>query len=427
MRIISNAALLWAVRLLTLSCSAVLSILTARFLGPGGRGAFTMPAIDASLGTTFAAGLSSAAAYFLLNRQGGRSIVRSGSLVLSIFVFTELFLTLATSVASHSLWAFAAAGAFTVSYAAYSLAYGFYLGFDRARSAGVLNAAAYALTLTFVGIALILNHSSPAFAVIGWVLGMTVTGVVGLSLVFRLARRLEGSIVDVRELLKFAMRAGLVNLGNLLNYRVDIYVVAILAPLSVVGLYTLAVTGAESALSLTIALAQATLPRIGKLEQTEAAVFTARCLRNSIFLAFFLALFGFVAAPAVIHFVFGTAYQSIVAPLRVLLIGLVAASTNAVISNYFVLNRGRTELPLITSLVSTLVCAGLSVALVPRVGMLGAAIGSTVAYISSQAIALTYFCRESHVPWVTTVLVDRRDLALYGRLARRFAAAGSKG
>jgi O-antigen/teichoic acid export membrane protein len=417
-RIASNAALLWLVRVAMLACSAVLSVLTARFLGPLGRGLYTLPAIDASLGTTFAAGLSAAAAYYLLNRKAGQSLVRPSSIVLSIFIAIGFVFAYATAAASHSIWALPAAGCFTVAYSAYSLAYGFLLGFDRARSAALLNAAAYVLTLILVSVALLWNHSSPGLAVAAWVSGMSIAGLIGLTLVFRLASQREGSQVDWLSLLRFSSRAGLVNLANLLNYRIDIYVVAILLPVAITGLYTLAVTGAESAVSLTIALSQATLPRIGRLEHAEAGAFTARCLRSSILLAFLLALIGFFASPLVVAGIFGPKFISIVLPLRVLLIGLVAASTSPIISNYFVQNRGRTRVPLITSMISTLLCAAISIVLVPKLGMLGAAIGSTFAYICSQTVAVWYFCLESKTPWFKTLLVNRDDLELYARLLR---------
>jgi O-antigen/teichoic acid export membrane protein len=425
-QLVSTAALLWLVRIATLLCSALLSVLTARFLGPAGRGIFTFPGIDASLATTLAAGLSSAATYFLLNRNSDRSIVRVASIALLMFIACGFALTYATAAASHSLWALPAAFIFLISYSAYSLAYGILVGFERPRSAGLLSAVAYILPLTLVTAALLTSRSSPRLAIAGWVSGMAIAGGFALVVVFKMANRRVGTLVNTRDFLLFGTRAALLNVANLLNYRIDIYIVAILAPVNVVGLYTLAVTGAESALSLTLALSQATLPRMGKMQPAEAAIFTARCLRNNVFIASILALCGYLTAPLVIRLLFGPNYASIVMPLRVLLIGLVAASTSALISNYFMLNRGRMQVPLLTSLISTVLCATICAGLVPKVGMLGAAVGSTVAYICSQAIAVGYFCRESNVPWLNAVLINRGDIESYGRLARRLTTAVSK-
>jgi O-antigen/teichoic acid export membrane protein len=402
-----------------------LSILTARLLGAAGRGSYVFPSIDASISTTFAAGLSSAAVYFLVNRRAGSSIARAATVVLSIFVLAGFCATYAMAAVSHSLWAIVPAGAFVVSYSVYSLAYGLFLGINRARSAGLLNAAAYLLTLGLVSAALLHDHRTPWLAISGWVAGTALAGGIGIIVVLRQTRRLEGEIVGYKSLLVFAARAGLVNLANFLNYRIDIYVVAILAPVSIVGLYTLAVTGAEAALSLTQAISQATLPRIGGLERTEAAAFTARLLRNSIFLAFLLALGGMLLAPLMVRLILGPAYAAIVTPFRVLLVGLVAASTSAMISNYFMVNRGDTRVPLVTSLISTALCAAASFALVPRIGMVGAAVGSTVAYLVSQTVAIWLFCTESGIAWPSAVFVNRQDLAFYAKVVRRIGLRGS--
>lgn len=422
MRVVSNAAILWAVRVVTLLSSGTLGIIVARALGPAGRGAYVLPAIDASIATTFGAGLSSAAAYFLLSKRAGSSFARAAAIIFAAFIGIGIASTFATAAVSRSVWAIVPAVCFVVAYGLYSLAYGYFLGIDRARYAALLNASAYLLTLALVSAALFLNRSSPKLAIAGWVAGMGVAGAVGAAFALRDSRRLAGAAVGYRDVLRFALRAGLVNLVNLLNYRVDIFVIAIFTSPAVVGLYTLAVTGAESVLSMTQALATASLPRISSTDAREAGLLTARCLRNGIFLAFILASLAFVSAPFVIRLAVGPAYAGIVLPLRVLLIGLVAASTSSIISNYFVMNKGRTHVPLWTSSISAVLCASISYALVPKIGMLGAAIGSTTAYCISQSIAIIVFCRESGIAWPSTLFVDRTDFAFYRRLARRMSA-----
>jgi Na+-driven multidrug efflux pump len=83
------------------------------------------------------------------------------------------------------------------------------------------------------------------------------------------------------------------------------------------------------------------------------------------------------------------------------------------------INRGRTHVPLVTSSISAAICGAISVVLVPRHGMLGAAVASTVAYIVSQAIAVYLFCRDSGVSPAAALFIDAQDFAFYGRLVRR--------
>ncbi len=410
---------MWMIRIATLSSSALMSIETARALGPVGRGLFVLPAIDVSIAVTFSVGLSSAASYYLLNRAAGRQIIRALILGFALFTIVGSIATTLMGVISHSVWAIGPALTYMIFYAVYSIACGYYFGRDRARTAGIINGALSLMTLVLVTFCIWGVQRSPWVALTGWVSAIGVVAISGLLFVISDARKLKGEDVDAVAVIRFGAKAGMLNVANLLNYRVDIYIVAMLLPVATVGLYTIAVTGAESALSLTLAVGQATLPRIGSLDRARAGIFAARCLRNTLFFAAILCSIGTLGAPLVIRVLFGHAYAPIVMPMRVLLVGIVAASTGSIVSNYFVLNLGRAKVPLTTSVLSTVLCGIISVILIPRLGMLGAAVASTIAYLVSQAVAISYFCKISGIGVAKVLFLDRQDLALFRRIALR--------
>jgi O-antigen/teichoic acid export membrane protein len=421
MRLISNIALMWMIRVVTLCSSALMSVVTARALGPVGRGLFALPAIDVSVAVSFSVGLSSAASYYLLNRRAGPKIVRALIAGFAVFALCGTCMTFVMAALSHSLWAMVPAIIYALSYAGYSIVCGYFLGRDRALVAGIVSGMLSLVTLIFVAVTIWKIPHSPSSAVGAWVTAIALVAFVGITYVLVDARKLDGEGVDALSFMRFGAKAGVLNVANLLNYRIDIFIVAMFLPVATVGLYTVAVTGAESALSLTLAIGQATLPRIGSLDRQQAGAFAARCLRNTLLFAAVLGGIGILLAPAIIALVFGRAYAPIVTPLRILFIGIVAASTTSIVSNYFVLNLGRTMIPLATSLLSTVICASVSIALIPRLGMSGAATASTVAYAVSQAVAIGLFCKKSGIGAVDVLFVDRRDIALYGRIARRVA------
>ncbi len=420
-RIVANAAFLWAVRIATMLSSALVSVLTARFLGPAGRGTYALPFIDSSLAVTFAVGLSSAITYFLLNRKAGRGVGRGALIGLLVFGVGGSIATIATAIGNHSRWAIVPALIYMMLYAVNAVTNGYFIGRDRVRTAGAINGAAYLLTLVLIALALVFFRSSPVAAITAALIAWGIVGFAGLLFATHDASRLDGAAVKTVELLRFGGKAGALNLANLLNYRVDIYIVAMLLPVATLGLYTIAVTGAESALSLTLAIAQSTLPRIGAAGRGEAGVFVARCLRNGLLFAAFFSAAAYVMAPPIVRILLGQAYLPLILPFRFLLIGVVAASTTAVITNYFMLNLGRAYVPLTTSLISAAICAAISLALVPRVGMVGAAIGSTVAYAASQTLAIVLFCRQSGVSASNALFVNRDDFSMYRRIIRRAA------
>jgi hypothetical protein len=62
------------------------------------------------------------------------------------------------------------------------------------------------------------------------------------------------------------------------------------------------------------------------------------------------------------------------------------------------------------------------VLLIPHYGLVGAAAGSTIAYVAGQGAGLWYFSRMTRVGWGAMLIPTRADFAQY----RSFAAARFK-
>lgn len=415
MRLLSDGIFMSFARIATFALAAAQSVVTARALGPEGRGAFALPAIDVSLAATFVLGLSSGISYFLLNRRGGRSVLRAAIAAAAVATLAGALLTVAVAACNGHLWAAIPALFYLPSFAVLSLVSGYCIGRDRIRHWGLVNVATSAVTILLVLAGFAIFGRTAAVAIAAWVAGTFIVALVGAVGAFASARSLANDAIGFGEFLRYAGKAGALNVATLLNYRIDVYIVAALAPLSVLGMYTIAVAGAESALALTHTASIVTAPRIGKLDRNDAREFVARCSRNSLFVALVACAIAAVAVPWAVRILFGPAYEPIVPALRVLLVGVVALSVGGVIANYFMLNAGRAGVPLSTAVLSIIVCAALSLALVPRLGMLGAAIATATAYVVGQTVAIAAFCRETGLHPARVLLVNGADLAFYRR------------
>jgi O-antigen/teichoic acid export membrane protein len=122
-----------------------------------------------------------------------------------------------------------------------------------------------------------------------------------------------------------------------------------------------------------------------------------------------------------VRLLFGAAFLPLVPALRVLLIGVVALSIGGVIANYFMLNAGKMRVPFTTAGIAAALCAVLSFLLIPRFGMLGAAISTTVAYLVQQTLSVAAFCRETGISPLRVLVIDREDVRAYRGLALRLA------
>lgn len=417
--IVADGAYTLLLRVLNIGAAAALGILTARLLGPSGKGIYALPMVQAGLVTAAFAGLSSATSYFLLNRNAGSHIVRPAFVSALGFVAAGAAVIGAIALASGQLWAALPAIASLPSAAAINFVTGYVVGIKRVRYASTLTVAMNVGTFVLMAAGLLAVGRTPSVAIAVWIVASTLISFAALAAVVLHARRIKaGEPVSVIEYLRFTGKVGVVSLVSLLNYRADLYIVAWMAPAAALGMYTVAVSAAESLLVPTQVAALVTSPHVGGLDLPAAGQLTARCVRNNFLVAAVVCGAIFVLAQPIVHLLYGSAFLPLVPALRVLLVGVFALSLGSPMSNYFTLKLGKPEVAMVFASISAAVCIAVSIVLVPRLGMLGAAIGSTAAYSLGQAIATVYFSRRAHIPIQTILVPTLGDLIAYRDLLR---------
>lgn len=418
MKLLANVAMLSSARIGTLVAAVMLNVLTARALGPAGRGAYSLPGIDASLASTFLLGLQTATSFALLNVGARRSVLRPAVATALLFVAFGSLVATAVAGLNHHVWAAFPAMLYLPASAASSLASGYWIGRDRMKAVGMLGLASTFVTLVCVAVGLRFFGHTSQVAIGGWLAGQTLVAACALAAVLRDDRD-HGSPLSFARYVRYAGRAGALNIVTLLSYRVDVLLVAALTPIEVLGLYTVAVAGAESVLALTYAVNAVAAPRLGSSDRREAAAFAARCTRNTLAFATILAVVIALVGPLAVRILFGSRFVALVPALRILLVGVVALSTGGVIANYFMLNRNIARVPLLTGGTSAAISAILGVALIPRFGMIGAAVSVSAGYLVGQTFAIWAFCRDSEIAPIRLLLIDRTDLRVYAGLVSR--------
>lgn len=414
-------------RILNVICAAALGILTARMLGPSGKGVYTLPMVQAAIVVSFFAGLNSATSYFLLNRGAGRNILRPAFLTAAAFVAAAACGVLIVAAIGSEWWAVTPAILSLPSYAAINLCTGYVVGIKRVRYATSITMATTVLTLLMMAIGMFLIARSPWVAIVVWISANSVIGVLALGAMIVHSLRLQpGERISAREYLKFSSKVGTVSLISLLNYRADLYIVALLMPSAALGLYAVAVSAAESLLIPTQVAALVTSPHVGSLAEPRASKLTARCVRNNMLVAIAVCGVLFVGAPLVIHALYGPAFVPVTPALRILLVGVVALSLGAPMSNYFTLKIGKPEVPMTLAGISAVICISVAYALVPRYGLVGAAIGSTVAYVFGQAGGIVMFMRSARVGLREMLVPTAADVGIYLTLLKNMYSDGRR-
>jgi O-antigen/teichoic acid export membrane protein len=123
---------------------------------------------------------------------------------------------------------------------------------------------------------------------------------------------------------------------------------------------------------------------------------------------------------------YGPSFDALVPAFNVLLVGVFVLSLASPIANYFTLKLGRPQVALWLSLLSAVVCISTTVVVIGRLGMVGAAIGSSAGYVAGQAMALWYFLKISRVGARALLVPTADDFAVYRGFASRVLRDGRR-
>jgi O-antigen/teichoic acid export membrane protein len=271
--------------------------------------------------------------------------------------------------------------------------------------------------LTLLGLAALLWLQAAALPqVLGaWVAAKVLVGAAVLALLWRAGRvAMAGwapGWVALRGELPFIATIGLTNLISLLNYRVGLFVIERLLGLSATGVYSIAVVVAELLWFVSGSLTQAVYGRIGTPDRARAAATTLRVVHLSLAALLLVAPLLWLLAGWVIPLVLGPAYAASLPLLALLLPGALVFGGASALSAYFTNHAGRPQMPARVAALSLLLNASLSLVLVPRLGMAGAALAASLSYTVAVFVLAVAFAKHAGLPlarvlWPGRALLD---------------------
>jgi O-antigen/teichoic acid export membrane protein len=247
-----------------------------------------------------------------------------------------------------------------------------------------------------------------------WVLAHIATV---LLLVWYVARRGSGfgrpQLALARRSLGFGLRSHVGRMMMSGNYRADQWFVGAIAGSRELGLYNIAVAGAEVLFYVPTVLVLVQRPFLVRADRAEARRLTAKGFRTGIVLTAPLVLVGVVFAPFLTVTIFGADFEGAVDDLRILLIGVFGLLALQQLGNALTA-QGRPGLWASAAAVTFAAMVALDILLIPPFGGEGAAIASRVAYTLGGAVAIVFFLRFFGGP--ASALVPRlSEVPEYGR------------
>lgn len=290
---------------------------------------------------------------------------------------------------------------------------------------GLVTVGQQAALLALVAIAAATSDATPATMVVLLIVASVAAGAFALVRVGMNNVDLAGIVRPrwrtIRALASFGMQGEAGNVLQLLNYRLDQYIVRGFVSLAGVGIYAVGVSMTEAIFVLANAVALVLMPRMTSADDEEVAWMAPVATRNTLLIATGGALALAAVAPWLIPAVFGSAFDDSVEALWWLLPGAVALTGSKVLTSY-IFSRGRPLVNTMITGVSLVVTLVANFALVPAFGVNGAAAASSLAYAAHFAAALYAYGRLSGNPPLDAVLPRPSDASLYFDAARGMLA-----
>ena len=179
--------------------------------------------------------------------------------------------------------------------------------------------------------------------------------------------------------------------------RLDLLLLAFLASNAVLGLYVVAVSLAEITATLASSVADTLMPEVAAANNPQAsALLLGRSLRLMLYAHLIVLIPLWVAAPYILQGIYGESFLAATNALRLLLLASIIWSAGlAVVSALD--GFGHPGLSTVARLASSVVTVASLLILMPRWGIIGAALASLVGYGTLFVVGVACFVRQERI------------------------------
>jgi len=291
-------------------------------------------------------------------------------------------------------------------------------GTERFRLRSACAALRQAVGITsFVFLVLLIGRNVEA-ALWGNLVGLAVGSLVALLLLrndIRRNWRIDGTVEHLKATLSYGLRGQVGNLATFFSYRLDVFIVNYFLDPAQLGFYALGVVVSEALWQIPQAAASALFPRTARTVEHDATEFTCFILRQVLLITTLCGIAVAALSPFVIPVVFGARFGPSVPVIWWILPGTIALSLGKVACADLA-GRGKNGYSSVFAFICLAVTAFLDWFLIPRMGIIGAAFASSIAYFLDALLILVALRHELRVSWRSVLIPARSDVEAY-RLA----------
>ncbi len=387
-------------RLLAVALGLALTLYTAR-LGPAAQGAFALfLAVESVLlaaGTGFGVAVARELSHHGRHPGGLLGAMVVACLVLGVAAAAGLWFVARSGGAAYGSLGWLALAA-PLMFLPGNLS-GLWLGRGRMGGLAALMLAPPLLTLAGIALAHGLGRGGDLAAVLAaWAAARVVVALGTTAAASRGGWLGRPDPAALGAQLRFAAVIGATNVVSLLNYKADLFLVEHFLGLAPTGVYSIAVAVAELLWLVSSAVTTAAYARIGQPDRAAAAALALRAMHVSVGVLVLASPLLWGAAWWLVPRVLGEAYRPALPVLALLLPGVVLYGAASALSAWFTNHAGRPQVPALLAGASLGINVAVSWWAIPRFGLMGGALATTLSYTIAIAIGLVAFARAARLP-----------------------------
>jgi O-antigen/teichoic acid export membrane protein len=419
-RLLANINFVFLSTLVANTVGFLALVLVARALGPEGKGVTAL--YQAAVGIGFALfnlGIGPAGFYFVSRSElSGRQAMEAG-----LTVSVAAALLTAVGVAASALFFADRFEGYGVPYALAIVAIPAAIQLRmtdallRAEGRfGAVNAVVMTIPLSAL-VCLGIAELTVGLTVSSTIWAWTATYIPPLALAYWLIGRTQwprmlAPLSQIRRSVVFGGQTQLASIVELINHRVDVFMILLFVNTAGVGLYTVSTSQTEGLWIIANSVAIVLLTNITAGSAANAAQLTPTVCRTTLLVTGVAAAGAAAIAWIWIPIVFGDAYRGSVVPYMLLLPGTVAIGGSKILAAY-VFSRGRPMINTWIGVAVLVVTVPTNLVLIGFFGVAGAAISTSIGYCLDLALTAVAYRRLSGGSIRDALLPQRSDAAIY--------------
>jgi len=220
----------------------------------------------------------------------------------------------------------------------------------------------------------------------------------------------------ILELLKFGMKGQFANIFNVMNYKLDIFIVAYFLSTDRLGIYAIAVSLTNILNFIPLSLINVLMPKAANDMQIKK--YLPQVIRIVVFIMITISITLIFFGKMIITYLYSTTFLDAYILLIILLPGSIFLGINHMITSSLT-GKGIPSVQSISAGIGVIITVLLDFILIPKIGILGASIATSTSYISMAVVSIFFLNKYEHIHIHKIFIIEKQDFIKIGEICKQ--------